>query len=226
MKPKYGMMILAAALVVVGSYADPVQVSVTGTAISTAMGYTSGQSYTFNWILSDGYTGGSADNFPSYANLWHSAITADPLLWTSFSGDGLSGTYTRATGTSTAPYDYISADSGGLYLHAGNQDPSGSSIGLTVDGTEVLTVYAYSLGIPGLDYSDTAFVNPASWLAGYTNTYTLSSGGIRVRDETYTDIFFTPTSATIQAIPEPSTIAFVGIFGSGIFIVRRYFPNV
>lgn len=29
-----------------------------------------------------------------------------------------------------------------------------------------------------------------------------------------------------DAIPEPSTIAFVGIFGGGLWFVRRYFPNV
>jgi hypothetical protein len=31
---------------------------------------------------------------------------------------------------------------------------------------------------------------------------------------------------TIEAIPEPATIAFVGLFGGGLWIIRRYFPSV
>ncbi len=50
--------------------ADPVQVSVTGTADSTTMGYTSGQSYTFNWVVSDGFSGGTGDTFSLGVNRW------------------------------------------------------------------------------------------------------------------------------------------------------------
>ena len=33
-------------------------------------------------------------------------------------------------------------------------------------------------------------------------------------------------NVSFQAIPEPATLAFVGIFGSGLWFVRRYFPRV
>lgn len=31
---------------------------------------------------------------------------------------------------------------------------------------------------------------------------------------------------TIHVIPEPSTLAFIGVFGGGLWIVRRFFPSV
>lgn len=34
------------------------------------------------------------------------------------------------------------------------------------------------------------------------------------------------TTGTISVIPEPATLAFLGIFGSGLLIVRRFFPSV
>lgn len=33
-------------------------------------------------------------------------------------------------------------------------------------------------------------------------------------------------SLTVNVIPEPSTLAFVGIFGGGLWVVRRFFPSV
>lgn len=226
MHMKQGVILLAAIMLIAGSYADPVQVSVTGTADTTKMGYTSGQSYTFTWVVNDGYSGSAYDFYSSSMNRWSVQETSDQMLWSSISGDGLSGVYSRPAGTSIAPYDILQATASALGLFAYNDDAPNSSQGLSVDGIAVTEIQAYDLDIPGLDYSDTAFVNPASWLAGYVGTHALSTGKIGVKDGSGNQIAFTSTSATIEAIPEPATLAFVGIFGGGLWFVRRYFPSV
>ena len=216
---------MLAALVAAGSYADPIQLSVTGTAQTTEMGYTTGQGYTFNWVLTDGYTGGSGDSFSTTYDRWHADTTSDPVLWTSVSGDGLSGTYSRPSGSANAPFEWLSSYSSGLEVIANNDNTLGSSMGLTVNGVEVSSVHVWGINIPGRVLSD-SFVNPAAHLATVVGTYALSSGTMRVRDESSNSIIFTPTSATITAIPEPGTLAFVGLFGGGLWFVRRYFPSV
>ena len=58
-------------------WGDPIQISVTGTADSTALGYTSGQSYTFNWVINESYTGNvSWDIFDPNINQWHEETNA------------------------------------------------------------------------------------------------------------------------------------------------------
>jgi len=201
------------------SHAAPVQVSVIGTAQTTEMGYTAGQSYTFNWTVNDGYDGSGI--FTETYNRWSVEYTTDPLLLSSVSGDGLLGTYSRPSGISYAPYEFIHANSDGLHLYTENDYPEGSSMGLWVDGKQVSRVYANHLDIPGLDYSDTSFVNPSSWLAGYAGTHVLSGGNMNVRDESNNSIWFTPTSVTV--IPEPATLGLIGLVTGGIYFTRRFF---
>jgi hypothetical protein len=58
---------LMSLLITLSAWSD-VTVSVTGTADSTGMGYTAGESYTFNWTINDGYDGSSGDGFNSSIN--------------------------------------------------------------------------------------------------------------------------------------------------------------
>jgi len=220
---KLSIFILAAALLTTLAQADPVQVTITGTADTTEMGYTQSQSYTFNWVVNDGFDGGILDNFSGGQNYWRAHVTSDPLLWSSISGDGLSGTYSRPSGWYYAPYDILNADSAGLGLYAHNDDPGGSTMGLTVDGTEVWIINAYALDIPGLDYSDTSFVNPASWLADYGGTHALSSGNVLIQDLSNQSISFTATSASINIVPEPASLGLLGLVSGGIYFARRFF---
>ncbi|MBN2162907.1 MAG: hypothetical protein JXR25_08810 [Pontiellaceae bacterium] len=220
MKVKHWM---AAALFacVCGASATPIMVSVTGTADSTALGYTLGESYTFNWTVSDTYSGSVNDFFGSAYNSWFVDTTSDPWLWADLSGDGLSGTYSRPSGNSWAPSDQLYVDSDMFVFYAGNEDSS-STMGLTVNGVEVGYFYC-DINIPDVDYSDTEFVKPATWLATYAGTYAQSGSYIElyaVNDDTVT---FTPTSVTVQAVPEPAVIALISLFGVGFIAVRRIF---
>ena len=47
----------------------------------------------------------------------------------------------------------------------------------------------------------------------------------KLSDHTYDSTMFT-ASISVSPIPEPATFAFVGIFGGGLWFVRRYFPRV
>ncbi len=161
--------------------ASLVSVSVTGTANTNAMGYTQGESYTFNWIVNDGYTGSDGfgdggDVFSSTENQWFSTSTNDPWLWSSVSGDGLVGTYMKANANDQAPFEQLKVDSAGLLCWAASHTDS-ITIGLFVNGVAIDTIVAYDLNIPDFNYSDTSFINPATYLGSYTGTYTSSGGG-------------------------------------------------
>jgi hypothetical protein len=202
----------------------PVSVSVSGTANTTAMGYTQGNIYTFTWIINDGYTGSDGfgdggDVFSSTENLWFSTSTNDPWLWSSVSGDGLIGTYTKPSDNDQAPFEQLKIDSAGLLCWAATKTVS-IDMGLFVDGAEVWNIVAQDLTIPGLDYSDTSFINPATYLANYTGTYSSPGGGIYLDNGHAQNIEFTPTSITIGVIPEPSTILLFGIGGIGAWLLR------
>ncbi len=206
--------------------ASLVSVSVSGTANTTAMGYTQGESYNFTWIVNDGYTGSTGggdenDKFDSTKNKWFSRLVADPWLWTSVSGDGLTGTYSRPSGYYAAPYDQLLTDGNGLRFWAGDFRPSSSTMGLLVNGVEVYDVIAYNLTIPSLDYSDAAFINPATYLGSYIGTYTSTGGGIYLDDEGGNNIEFTTTGVIIAAVPEPSTVLLFGLGGIGAWLLRR-----
>ena len=204
--------------------ATPVQVSITGTANYTAMGYTSGQSYTFNWVINDGYTGGSADDSALDHNYWAVELASDPFLWSSVSGDGLVGTYSRPSGVSWAPYDDLESSPTYIYLLASSD--THTSLGLTANGAAVNQVQAAaSIGV-GFAFSGT-YINPAEYFATYEGVYTSSAifdnslNYVEVRDTASNTAQFTPTSVTIAAIPEPATALLFGLGGMGAWLVRR-----
>lgn len=218
--------LFAAVLAATGVYADPVQITLTAQG-SSQMGFSADQTYTFTWTVSDEFTGGPGDRFDSTANIWAIHQTTDPVLFNSVTSDGLGGTYNRPDSSIGAPYCYVSADSSSLYLFAG--DDAGwdqPTMGLTANGANIISIDARNLEIPGLDVSDTAFVNPADWLAGYAGTYELQFGLIMMEDDAGNAGFLNPSTMTIGVIPEPATMAFIGIFGGSLLTIRRLFPPV
>ena len=218
---KYLLALLGAWLVAQQVVADPVQISITGTADTTEMGYTAASTYTFNWVINDVYPSGNGDSFNDTRNRWSSEETTDFALWTSVSGDGLAGTYTRPSGTSWAPYGSIYNETNFFRVTAGNDDSATSSMGLTVNGIEAqyIEISNLYLGI-SLALPET-FTNPADYFANYAGTYTPTSGGVTIQDESGNEIDFTATSVTIGVVPEPATAGLLGISAIVFYILRR-----
>jgi hypothetical protein len=141
---------------------------------------------------------------------------------TDMGGDVFAGTYTYPTTTTSDPYYYLSAyeDSGDTYIYMlGGAD--NSNIGLTYDGNPVLWVE-----IAGT--ADYAFIDPttATSLADIfpVGTYTITPddffdgfGGQIVMDSSAQLI--SPTSLTISVIPEPTSLALLGL--GGLAMLRR-----
>lgn len=201
--------------------ASLIQVSVTGTADTTEMGYTQGESYTFNWVVNDGYTGAVNDEFNATTNLWYVHRTIDPVLWASVSGDGLTGTYSRPADEFDAPENYLRIDDAGLRCWAANSFPTATSMGLFANEVEIQDIFAYDLEILGIDYGDMSFINPATYLEAYIGNYNSPGGGVYLGDETGNTMTFSATSITISIVPEPTTFLLFFIGGIGAWLLRR-----
>jgi len=217
--------LLGAGLMSQFATADPIRFSIIGTAGSTDMGYTLGDSYTFYWVINDGYAGGDYDSFSSSYNRWGTQETNSPALWESVYGSGLTGSYSRPSGELYAPNDSIYNDdqvSDYFSLYAGNDSPLATSLGLMVDGVQLRKVEAAQIVI-GEDFAFSGgFNNPATYWENYTGSYS-ATGGISLLDEDSNTIDFVVSGVTIEAIPEPVSLALIGLFGGGLIAVRRFF---
>ena len=214
---------LLAIILVAGIASGDIQIAVTGTANSTDLGYTSGQSYTFTWTINDGYSGCSDDSFGETWNSWHIETTSDPILFSSFSGDGLVGTYSRASGTPGAPWEDTKVDKGDTETFLGlvidNDDAPNSNLGLTVNGTDLQCITAYSLDFIDSFTFPESFVNPASYFSSYAGTYDAEDGWITIFDTNYAGVNITTTSVTIT--PEPATMSLLALGGVALLKRRR-----
>ncbi len=222
---KYFLFTLLAIGLVTGSpVAADIQIAVTGTADSTDLGYLSGQSYTFTWTISDGYSGSSNDSFNSTSNSWYAEVTSDPILYGSLSGDGLVGTYSRVSGTPGAPWEYATAEAPAgnpmtLDLFIGNDDAPNSNHGLTVNGTDLRYIDASSIEIIDSFAFPESFTNPASYFSSYAGTYAAENGWISVVDTNWDMVDFTVTNVTIT--PEPATMSLLALGGMAILKRRK-----
>ena len=108
---------------------------------------------------------------------------------------------------------------------------------LTAGGTGLTDTYN-DLG-SGLSYGSVAVNGGNSLIQITLNSNAISSinsaGGLWAIGGSYdssgTGAFHTSGSHSgnkliVETIPEPSTLAFLGIFGGGLWVVRRYFPRV
>jgi len=223
MRGKYIIAVLITGLMGNLAVADPIQISITGTASSSALGYTTGQSYTFNWLLSETYTQHDYDWFSSDGLQYTEMVGGDPLLFSEVSGDGISGTYIA----SGAPYTYIGGwATGGAHFSflAGTENSGAAPMGLTANGEGVRFVEANNITIGDLVFPE-SYVRPTDFFAGYTGTY-VSGGEMVLKSSLAGNVNFTPTSVTIAAVPEPATALSLVLGGLVVAGYRRFFGRV
>src|SRR4051812_33323941 len=75
----------------------------TGTATSTAGGYTSGQSYTFVYTIGSSFANNADSTFTGQQKSWGEEFTTEEQLFTAITGSGVLGTFTRPVATSFDP---------------------------------------------------------------------------------------------------------------------------
>lgn len=203
------------------AYGDPVVFSITATANSNALGYAQGQSYEFNWLVNDAYTQNPNDVFLSSLTLWSETVTTSSMVFSDIYGDGLTGAYVQPSLEYGSPDSSIAMYGGAPDFFQLMANAQSGSMGIQVNGNDLLKFRALGIEIGDLSFP-ASYTDPSTFWSGYTGTYTPSGGSVLI-GTSEGDAYFTATGVSIKAIPEPSTIAFLGLFGSGLLIVRRVF---
>jgi hypothetical protein len=212
----------------VGSTAHAqVTISVTGTADATGLGYTLGQTYTFTYTIAPSVTSNGFSFSNATNTLWYDYNLSHDPLFTSVTAPGLAGTFTRPPGT-TDPHSFIQIrhPSGVDTLEVSASSQSGD-IGLTVSGFAVQYAYFYLTNAGTAFAYPGTYTDPATFFQSYTGTYNTTAGATHYLDiyaptGSPTHAYFTISSLTIAAVPEPSTYAaFAGAAALGLAFLRR-----
>ena len=132
--------------------------------------------------------------------------------------NALGGAFSYPSSTNVDPYDYFFAfdDNGQTYLstQVGADD---SDIGLTFDGNTLTYIdFAGTLSLP---WTDPTTVNSLSELFP-AGTYAVTGGFGQLFGDDGTESP-TPTSLTISVIPEPTSLALLGLGGLAMLLRRR-----
>ncbi len=188
-----------------------VTLTFTGTAGSTALGYTSGQSYSFSFTTASSFASTSRSTFSGSTNDWIAAPT-DPLLITTVTGGGLSGTLSSGVVTTE-----LQNSTSNLMLDF-EDETNGGAIGYTANGNSLnqiyvlitpATVHPFSFSLSG------SYTNPANYFANYTGTYSMAGVTnnhflLLLGDSSSEMITLTSvTIANAAAIPEPSNMGWI-----------------
>lgn len=191
------------------------------TALSTAEGYTSGQSYSFAYTLKSSVLYSSSDLFTSSANQWQNFSPADSPIFSDVTG-ALLGNYTPLPNSS---YEYLwnnTTSSGFLILSAGRND---AATGLaTLSGTPIKLITGNVAEWPAMLLASYpgAYTDPTFYWTGLQGTYATSNANINIDGVSSFLAAFTVTSLTISVIPEPSTfVILLGTLTLISVIVRR-----
>lgn len=200
--------------------AESVAITVSGTAQATEYGYVQGQLYSFTWVLyNDHIFNEGHDYFDQESSIWYEEVTSESPIFSDVYADGLSGTYSRPSSNENSPYNRIILnDSWPMYMTCA--DESGISLGLAVDvnGTEIPVKGLYYNIIIDPAITETGTADLAGFFGNYIGSYS-APGEIKCTLNTGDDILFDATSMTISTVPEPATMALLGL--GGLFIRRR-----
>lgn len=231
MLPRTGLLIGLFSLLPIAASAQ-ILFSFQLTATNGALGYTSGNTYTFNFTLND-YTPATPAGLALTNNLysWSEESTSDPILFSSFGGDSLAGTYTRPSDPANQIQVLDSSQGTANRLLFASFVESGSSNGLTVNGSgnafNSIQIRATFTGLTFEVEQDT-LPNPIDYFSAYMGETYLVDFSI---DASVTDAALTAqanfniVSLTItdaSVIPEPSAYAAIfGLLTLGLAVCRR-----
>lgn len=219
---------IVAAVIASSSLSAQITFTVTGTVDNTRDGFTANDPVTFTYTLVQNPSpafSGTATASSQYR--WEDeTIGVDTALWANVTAASpFTGTWSRPSTSSTSPYSYIRVQaSNALDLNAGSSnytDPTG----LTFGANDVVDIFT-SATFTGLsfDLSSGTLPDANTYFAALAGTYSLDTnhGSFFSVVGASDDIFFTPTSLTISAVPEPSTYAaFAGLAALGLVALRR-----
>ncbi|GAT32433.1 PEP-CTERM protein-sorting domain-containing protein [Terrimicrobium sacchariphilum] len=200
---------LAVLVMSVASARSAVLFTINAVSDVAQLGYTSGQSLTFQFLVSEDYS--SAESyFSSTANNWVDEVASAHSLFTSITSPGLAGTYVATLD----PYAWVANDDTGfLNLYVDTEVPS-ASIGVTTpDDTAIKKI---DIGID--QAASWTFPNAAVTPGTY---FALFQGSLNIGANTYFSMYsvggdsydFRVTSASVGVVPEPSAWA---LFGFGV----------
>jgi MYXO-CTERM domain-containing protein len=202
--------------------------TVQATANSTGYGYTDGLNYTFVFQTGGSYPNASTLSansvFLGTDNLWIEEEVSENSLFLGVTGTGLQGTFAR----SASPYSYVGNESGGrLILRVGRDYGASGNIGLSALDSTMLS--GINFNIPDVLLSSPAFSgsfsDPVGYWASHVGNYLPVDSGRTLWLEDTSDVVimdFTPTSVTVAAVPEPTTMALgLGVAVLGLALVRR-----
>lgn len=203
--------------------------TVTGSANTSAAGYSIGQPYTFVFTSLTAFADNLDSNFQANTNYWAEENAAEHQIWSSVTSTSLSGSYTRPAGNYTQSFLQVT-DSPGLSFGAGSDNGSGANIGLITPNTTLLGTIVVTTSdsppasLPTFTFPS-GFSDPVGYFASRNGTYTgfdtasliwiYNSGGTPV-------VSFHVTSLTINATPVPEPAAYAACCGLGALCLAAW----
>lgn len=179
-------------------------------AVTTALGYTSGENYQFTFTLAGDFSSPQS-TFSETEIDWRQQLTTPSSLWDSFAGSFQNG---GGAYTPLNPNDLFAVSSIGLDFTLRDD----GSIGVwTLDNSAITFVHVF-LDTSSYTASSTE-ITPENYFAGYPHP-TISGGDVAFVSHG-TNVGFEVTSAEVQAVPEPSAgILIAGGLLAGLMLQR------
>lgn len=183
------------------------------TTLLTFEGTLHGEDFTISVELNEAYPGNPEDDsFTSSLDHWQVNGDADLYVIQDIYGDIFTGEYETPTEETWHINEYV--ETNGDYTLNVYAVPSGGDLSLFYNGETVKGVYI-QMQLADIWEHSGSFVNPAAYFAGYSGEYGLRQWGWSNISVTTTGGPHSGTlsSVTISQIPEPCTMALLGIGG-------------